>query len=168
RGADLITSEDERYQVAEINLVAGKRAKASTAYASALQYFIVGEALLTNDCWERHHDLIFRLELHRAECEFLTGEVTTTAERLEMLRSRALNAVELAMATCLGIDVYLTLGQIDRAATIFLHYLHHLDFDWPVHPTEEQVRSEYERIWSQLGSRAIEEVVDFPMMSDPA
>ncbi len=115
RGAELITSEDERFQVAELNLIAGKRAKASTAYASALQYFIAGQALLTNECWERRHDLIFQLELHRAECEFLTGELTIAAERVEMLRSRASNTVELAMATCLGIDVYMTLGQIDRA-----------------------------------------------------
>ena len=49
------------------------------------------------------------------------------------------------MATCLGIDVYMTLGQIDRAVAIGLDYLRHLGIDWPVHPTEEQVRSEYER-----------------------
>ena len=57
RGAELITSENERYQVAELNLVAGERAKASTAYASALKYFIAGAALLTNECWQRRHDL---------------------------------------------------------------------------------------------------------------
>ena len=36
RGVALITSRDEREQLAELNLIAGKRAKASTAYASAL------------------------------------------------------------------------------------------------------------------------------------
>ena len=123
RGAGLITSENERFQVAELNLVAGKRAKASTANASALKYFIAGEALLTDDCWERRHDLIFQLELHRAECEFLTGEPAIAAERVEILRSRAADTVELAMATCLGIDVYMMLGQMDRAVAIGLDYL---------------------------------------------
>jgi predicted ATPase len=37
RGARLITSQDEREQVAKLNLIAGKRAKASSAYASARQ-----------------------------------------------------------------------------------------------------------------------------------
>ena len=95
RGAGLITSENERFQVAELNLVAGKRAKASTATASALKYFIAGEALLTDAAWERRHDLIFQLELHRAECEFLTGEPAIAAERVELLRSRAADTVEL-------------------------------------------------------------------------
>ncbi len=171
RGAELITSEEERFQVAELNLAAGKRAKSSTAYGLALQFAIAGAALSTNECWERRHDLIFQLELHRAECEFLTGEPSTAAKRIEMLRSRAADAadtVTLAAATCLGIDVYMTLGQIDRAVAISLDYLHHLGIEWPVHPAEQQVRSEYERIWSQLGSHAVEEIVDFPLMSDPA
>jgi PAS domain S-box-containing protein len=168
RGAELIVSEEERFQVAALNLIAGKRAKGSSAYASALQHFVAGLALLTDVVWERDHDLIFQLELQRAECEFLTGELTAAAERLEILRSRATDTVELAMATCLGIDVDMTLGQMDRAIAIGLNYLRHVAIDWPLHPTEEQVKTEYHRIWSQLADREIEDVIDFPLMSDPA
>ena len=46
RGAALITSPTEREELAELNLTAGKRAKASTAYASALTYLVAGAALL--------------------------------------------------------------------------------------------------------------------------
>src|SRR5262249_2193743 len=74
RGAELITSRNEREQLAELNLIAAKRAKAATAYTSALKYLIAGTALLANDSWERRHELTFALELHRAECEFLTGQ----------------------------------------------------------------------------------------------
>ena len=38
RGAALIAEQEERDQLAELNLIAGKRAKASAAYASALTY----------------------------------------------------------------------------------------------------------------------------------
>ena len=85
-----------------------------------------------------------------------------------MLRSRVTDAVELATATSLGIDIYLALGQIDCGIALGRDYLRHLAIDWPLHPTEEQVQSEYQRIWSQLGSRAIEDVMDLPLMSDPA
>ncbi|HEY0799598.1 MAG TPA: ATP-binding protein, partial [Steroidobacteraceae bacterium] len=168
RGSELITSENERYEVAELNLIASKRAKAATAYASSLQYSTAGTTLLTSAVCKRRPDLIFQLEFHRAESEFLTGELSVAAERLETLRARTSNTVELAMATGLGIDVYMTIGQMDRAIAIGLDYLRHLAIDWPLHPTLEQVRSEYERIWSQLGNRQIEEVMDLPVMSDPA
>ena len=89
RGAALITQQEERDQLAELNLIAGKRAKASTAYASALTYLNAGAALLAEDCWERRHELIFALELNRAECEFLTGQLSVAEERLAALSNRA-------------------------------------------------------------------------------
>jgi predicted ATPase len=49
RGAALITTRAEREQVAELNLLAGQRARATTAYASALAYLTAGEALLPED-----------------------------------------------------------------------------------------------------------------------
>src|SRR5262249_9203802 len=49
RGAALITSHEERHQLAELNLAAGRRAKASSAYASALTYLTAGAALLPED-----------------------------------------------------------------------------------------------------------------------
>jgi PAS domain S-box-containing protein len=39
--------------------------------------------------------------------------------------------------------------------------------DWPAHPSEAVARGEYERIWSLLGDRAIESLVDMPLMRDP-
>ena len=162
----MITSQDEREQLAELNLIAGKRAKASTAYASALNYLIAGAALLADDCWERRPELIFALELHRAECEFLTGELAAAEARLTMLSSRAANAIDQATVACLRIDLYTTLDRSDRAVDVCLAYLRHLGTDWSPHPPEEQARREYERIWSLLGSRAIEELVDLPLMSD--
>jgi PAS domain S-box-containing protein len=166
RGAALITSQDEREQLAELNLIAGKRAKASTAYASALNYLIAGVALLADDCWERRPELILALELHRAECEFLTGELATAEARLTMLSSRAANAIDQATVACLRVDLYTTLDRSDRAVDVCLAYLRHLGIDWSPHPPEEQARREYERTWSLLGSRAIEELVDLPLMSD--
>ena len=81
RGAKLITLRDEREKVAELNLVAGRRAKVSAAYASALKYLVAGAVFLAEDCWERRHDLIFQLELHRAECEFLIGDLDAADAR---------------------------------------------------------------------------------------
>ena len=84
------------------------------------------------------------------------------------LSTRAANTVERATVACLRVDLYTTLDQSSRAVAVGLDYLRHLGIDWSPHPTEEEVRREYERIWSQLGSRTIEELIDLPLMSDPA
>ena len=168
RGAALTTSQEERDQIAELDLVAGKRAEVSTAYASALNYLIAGAALLADDSWERRHELTFALELHRAECEFLTGELAAAEERLTILSSRAANTVEQSTVTCLRVDLYTTLDQSDRAVDVGLDYLRYLGVEWSPHPPAEEGRREYERIWKKLGGRAIEQLIDLPLMSDPA
>jgi PAS domain S-box-containing protein len=168
RGAALITSRDEREQLAEFNLLAGQCAKATTAYASALTYLTAGAALLPEDSWERRHELTFALELHRAECEFLTGALVEAEQRLAALSIRAANTVERATVACLRVDLYTTLDQSSRAIAVGLDYLRHLGIDWSPHPTDEEVRREYERIRLQLGTRAIEELIDLPLMSDRA
>jgi predicted ATPase len=101
RGAALITAQDEREQLAELNLVAGKRAKASTAYAAAQIYLTAGCALLPEDCWEHRYALTFSLEFHLAECEFLIGALAAAENRLAMLSSRAGRLVDFAAVTCL-------------------------------------------------------------------
>nr|WP_245332694.1 AAA family ATPase [Bradyrhizobium erythrophlei] len=168
RGAALVTSRDEREQLAEFNLLAGQRAKATTAYAAAISYLAAGAALLPEDSWERRHELAFALELHRAECEFLTGALKEAEQRLAALSIRAANTVERATVACLRVDLYTTLDQSSRAIAVGLDYLRHLGIDWSPHPTEEEARREYERIWSQLGSGMIEALIDLPLMSDPA
>jgi PAS domain S-box-containing protein len=168
RGAALIFSQEEREQLAELNLIAGKRAKAASAYTSALTYLNAGAALLVADCRKRRHELIFELELHRAECEFLTGALAAAEQRLNVLSTHAANTLERASVSCLRVDLYTTLDQDSRAIAVGLDYLRHLGIDWSLHPTEEEARREYERIWSQLGSRTIEDLIELPLMSDQA
>ena len=168
RGAALVDTIDEREQIAELNLRAGKRAKTSTAYASALIYLATGRRLLAEESWQRHYHLTFELEYHQAECEFLTGDLAAAEERLSMLSRRAANLVDLAAVTCRRIAVYTTLDRPDRAVEMGLEFLRHTGVTWSPHPTDKEVEQEFERIWHQLGSRPIEALLDLPQMSDPA
>ncbi|MGX6998153.1 AAA family ATPase [Caballeronia sp. KNU42] len=166
RGAALVTLREEREQLAEFNLIAAQRAKASSAHESALTYLAAGAALLTDDCWARSHELIFTLELSRAECEFLTGRLSDAQVRLNLLSRRAANVRERADVTCLRVDLYMALDQASNAVAVGLDYLEHLGIDWSAHSAQEQAHKEYERIWSQLGDRTIDELIDLPLMTD--
>src|ERR1700677_1360301 len=65
RGATLITLQREKLQLAELNMIAGRKAKASTAHESALNYFAAGIELLGDDLWENRHDLAYQLRFER-------------------------------------------------------------------------------------------------------
>src|SRR5205085_8683561 len=76
--------------------------------------------------------------------------------------------VEGAAVACLRVDLYTTLTQYDNAVAVSINYLRHVGINWSPHPTEEDMRREYNRIWSQIGTRTIEELIDLPPMTDPA
>ncbi|CAN7602735.1 AAA family ATPase [Pararhizobium sp. LjRoot255] len=167
RGIALIASGEERERLAQLNLIAGRRAKAATAYASALTYFSTGLALLPETGWERRHELTFALELHRAECKFLTGELGEAEARFADLACRAISLPDLSTVTRLRVDLFMTLGHSDRAVRVGLDYLHRIGVNWSAHPTKEDVRQEYARMWRQLGDRPIEALLELPRMTDP-
>ncbi|HEX8109600.1 MAG TPA: AAA family ATPase, partial [Kofleriaceae bacterium] len=167
RGAARIESPAEREQLAELYLLAGTRAQASTAYASALRYFTAGAALLAEVPEVHRPELAFALDLHRAECEHLTGALDAAEPRLAELARRATSLVDLAAVTSARIALYTTLDRAALAVEATLEYLRRAGTAWSAHPTADEVRREYDRIWQQLGSRAIEDLADLPPMTDP-
>jgi predicted ATPase/signal transduction histidine kinase len=167
RGAARIVSREERERVAELSLTAARRAKAATAWALALRYTAEGRALLGEDCWDRRYELAFALELHRADCEYLTGQLTAAEERLAALARRARGLVDAAAVACSQMALFATMGRADRSVEACLEYLRRLDIRWSPRPADGDVHREYDRIWQQLGSRPIEELIDLPAMTDP-
>ena len=166
-GAALITTRKEREQVAELNLSAGKRAKSAAAYSAALQYFSKGYGLLGESGRKQRSQLAFDLELNWAECEYLTGRLASAEERLSVLSRRTGNLVDTAAVACLRMTLFTTLDRSDRAVDVGLEYLRRVGVDFSPHPTDDDVRQEYDRLWRQLGDRAIGALVDLPVTRDP-
>src|SRR5262245_36784023 len=146
RGAHLITSAQERERVAELNLLAGRRAKTSAAYASALQYLAAGRALLPEESWDRNYELLFSIECLMAECELLTADMVAAENRLSMLSQRARSARHIAIVTRLRLTLYQTMDRSDRAVEVCLEYLRHCGTHWSLHPTRDEAQREYDRI----------------------
>ncbi len=167
RGSHLITSVEDRERVADLNLIAGRRAKLSTAYDSALKYLRAGRALLTEETWECNYRLIFSIEYLMAECELLTADKGAAESRLSSLAQRATNRHDFCVATRLRLTLYTTLDRSDLAVDVFLDWLRRDGTVWSNHPTREDVMREYERIWVLLGRNAIEELVDLPLITNP-
>jgi predicted ATPase len=130
RGSDLITSAEERKRLAALNLMAGKRAKSSTAYASALSYLRAARALLTERSWDEDYELIFSVECDTAECEFLTADMVPAENRLLMLAQRDKGTHDIAAVTRLRMALYTTLALTDRAAEVGVEQLRTFGIEW--------------------------------------
>jgi PAS domain S-box-containing protein len=167
RGSHLITSTPDRERVADLNLIAGRRAKISTAYGSALKYLKAGSALLTEETWERHYELVFSIECLMAECELLTADMVAAENRMSRLAQRARSRHDFCVVTRLRLTLYTTLDRSDRSVDVFLDWLRRDGTVWSNHPGRDDVMREYERIWTLLGDRQIEDLVDLPLIANP-
>jgi predicted ATPase len=167
RGSHLITSGEERERIADLNLIAGRRAKISTAYESALKYLRAGSALLTEGTWEHNYELVFSIEYLMAECEFLTGHFDGAEQLIVELLQCAASKVDQATVYCLKIRLQTMKSENQQAVDTALTCLRGFGIDMAAHPTEAEVRVEYETFWRTLNGRPIESLVDLPLMTDP-
>jgi PAS domain S-box-containing protein len=166
-GAALLIDRDEKRQVATLDLRAGRKAKASTAYASAREYFSAGMALLDERDWSSQYELTFSLWLERAECELLSGNFENAEQLIMELLQRGTSKVDAAAAYHLKVQLHIVKGEHAQAVDSALRCLRLFGIDIPAHPTWEQVQAEYETVWRTLDGRPIESLIDLPLMTDP-
>lgn len=60
-GVRLIKSQEQKLEVARLNLKAGEIAIASSSFNSAAKYLMLGITLLPDDSWAEDYDLTIRL-----------------------------------------------------------------------------------------------------------
>ena len=155
----------ERESVAELYWPQASGAKASSAYASALAYFAAGMALLGEDSWERRYRLTLELELNRAECEIVGGELAIAEDRLARLGPTCTTLSDQAQVVCLAVLLYFTTGRSERAVEVALGFLARVALSGRA--TGEEVRAEYLKMRRLLARQPIETLIDLPAMVDP-
>jgi len=167
RGSARLVDREEKAQVAAIDLRAGRKAKASAAYASACAYLAAGTALLDERDWSSQYELMFSLWLERAKCEFLTGNFEKAEQLILELLQRAASKVDQAAVYQVKVLLHTVKSESAQAVATALTCLRLFGTDIPAHPTWEQVQAEYETVWQNLNGRHIEGLIDLPLMTDP-
>ncbi|HVH59416.1 MAG TPA: AAA family ATPase, partial [Candidatus Sulfotelmatobacter sp.] len=167
RGAAMLTDRGEKAQVATMDLHAGRKAKASAAYASACVYLAAGMAQLDEESWDSHYDLTFGLWLERAECEFLSSNFDKAEQLTADLLRRAASNVDQAAVYHLRVQLHVVKGQYPQGVDTALACLRLFGIDFSAHPTWEQVQAEYDAVCQTLNEGPIESLIDLPLMTDP-
>ncbi|HBN08954.1 MAG TPA: protein kinase, partial [Cyanobacteria bacterium UBA8530] len=164
-GASLILDSEEQQRVAELNLMAGRKALASSAYLPALAYLSAGLTILPDDVWENRYPLVFALHFEKAECEYLTGNFEETERLLFQLLAKARDDLDKATVYRLMVDFYTTTDNIGQAIERGMQCLALFGIELSVHPSREELVAAHDEVWQNLGGRSIEELLDLPLMT---
>lgn len=167
-GRALVASQAERRKLVQLDLNAGRRAKSSTAYQAALEYFKSALEVLTPDWWDSDYDLICALHLEGAECEYLAGDETEAERLLGTVLQRAHTRVDQVRAHRLRIVHYEYLSHYADAIAVGREALRLFDLSFPEMAADKARAFEREvaAIDALIGSQPIEALVDLPVLAD--
>ena len=117
------------YDLAKLNLQAGRKAKSATAYVSAKDYLNLAIQYLLPDCWQSQYMLsrdIYRL---LAEVEYLSGDFERSEEIVNLLLERSRSNLEKTDSLSLLIIQLTMQTKYDRAIETGIQALSLLGID---------------------------------------
>lgn len=167
RSLDLVHDPDERLHLAGYNLLAGRKAKSTAAYDSALQYFRYGSALLPDRCWEADYKLSYDLYLELAQAEYLSGNEKLAEKLFDTVIQKAATELERAGIYSIKILLYASSGKYDEAVNTGILALGRLGMKIPAHPAKaDYIKEMITYIWN-MRNKKIEDLVNLPELTDP-
>lgn len=167
-GRELITSTDERRELAGLNLEAGRTAMRSAAYDSALGFLRAGREMAGPSGWDDDHDLMLALTGAMQHCAYLTAAYDEADALADTILSRARTAIERAELLSTRTRQFATMGRMRDSIDAALAGLAELGIVVPPEPTAADVAAERARLEERLAGRPVASLLDAPEISDPA
>ncbi|MEH2171389.1 ATP-binding sensor histidine kinase [Nostoc sp.] len=164
--AEFITHQAKRNELAEMNLIAGRKALVSTAYLSALKYLTTGIELLADDSWEIKYELTLALYEIATEAAYLAGDFEQMEKLAEVVLVRAKTLLEKVKVYEVKIQAYGAQGQALEAVNLALGFLKLLGVDFPCNPQQSDIEIALVETASHLSGRNIEDLINLPQMTD--
>jgi PAS domain S-box-containing protein len=113
-GIDLDNDQSWKHKLAQLNLMAGEKAKKSNAHATAIKHLNLGIELLSAGSWETNYELTFALYRECAECEYLNGNFQASQQLLDIAFQHT--SIKLDQAKLYSILMNLCMTQGDNFA----------------------------------------------------
>ncbi len=165
-GVELITQPELREMLARLNLTAGLKAKAATAYSAAVEYLGAGRELLAADCWQSQYELTLALYESAAEAAYLNGEFEEMEGLVFVVLERARTLLDKANTYQISIQAKIARNQLLSAVETALKVLKLLGVTFPESPDFSELQKALEETKSNLGCSPIEELIELGEMTD--
>ncbi|BAY08541.1 trifunctional serine/threonine-protein kinase/ATP-binding protein/sensor histidine kinase [Calothrix sp. NIES-2098] len=165
-GTSLITEQKERDELAELNLIACRKAKSATAYQAAREYATTGLSLLEKNPWQRQYEISLEFHDLAAELAWLGGDFVAMEQFIETVIKQTHSLLEQINVYRIRIHSNVSRNQLHTAITIGQQVLQQLGITFPQTPTKNDIQQEIADIEQLIGDREIADCVRLPTMTD--
>jgi len=164
---NLVEEVSERMALAELNLAAGRRARASLAYGAARTYLAAAVQALGPDGIESRRDLALPLFRELTEAEYLVGNHARAEELATATIALAPTAIEQADVYAMVVSQYTMRAKYEDAVATARKGLALLGVDLPEDGWEPAMFAELGLVNESMQGRDVSALLDRPEMADP-
>jgi len=165
-GVEFITGEAEKEELVKLNLMAGKRALAATAYDAAVRYLNVGLQLLATDSWDTQYELTRDIFVETTAAEYLNTNFERAKQLSDVVLERAKTLLEKIPVYEKRIQFYIAQNQMQAAIDTALPVLKMLGVRLPKKPSKLNVLVGLIYTKLNLTGKPIEELANLREMRD--
>ncbi|OIP67621.1 MAG: hypothetical protein AUK43_18870 [Oscillatoriales cyanobacterium CG2_30_40_61] len=166
-GVGLIKDQKERHQLALFNLIAGRKAKITTAYPTAVGHLAIGRGLLTAKSWETDYQLTLELYTEATEVAALSQDFESLNDWGKIILQQAKTLSDKVRIYELLIQGYRSQHQDQNAVNLALDVCQQLGMSLGDNSSLESWQELKQNFINYLGERSPFELLDLPELSDP-
>ncbi|MGE5658821.1 MAG: AAA family ATPase [Actinomycetota bacterium] len=166
-GIALMTDQVERDELAQLNLIACRKARAGTAYQAAQEYATIGLNLLGSEAWERQYTITLQLHKIVADSAALTSDFDAMYQSIDAVIEHSKTFLEQVEVYLIKIQALTTQNKFLEAIFCGQLILEKLGITFPHCITPVELQQETEEVKALLADRPIEKLLYLPIMVDP-
>ncbi|MBU7583578.1 MAG: AAA family ATPase [Nostoc sp. TH1S01] len=163
-GIEQFREPQERHQLSRLNFIAGKKAKASTAYNAALAYLKISIDLLPTNPWQSDYDFTLSLYNEATEASYLSGELDLMENFAQEVLQQAKAIIDTAKVYEVKIESYTIQSKFLAAIDTAMQFLRPIGIEFPPEPTDEDFFLGLQEIQALLSDKTVAELADLPEM----
>ncbi|MEH2296427.1 trifunctional serine/threonine-protein kinase/ATP-binding protein/sensor histidine kinase [Nostoc sp.] len=165
-GAELINTQSEQNELLKLNLLAGRKAKASAAYEAAMGYFLIGIKLLAADSWQTNYDLSLALFESAAEAAVVCGDFTQMNRCVEEVLENTQVLLDKVKVYEIQIQGFSMQNKFLAAIATGLEVLQALGINFPSPLNHSELSKVLQQTADHLAGRKVEDLINLPEMRE--
>ncbi|MBF0396918.1 MAG: AAA family ATPase, partial [Desulfobacterales bacterium] len=166
-GHSLIQNYEEKINLANLNLIAAKKAKMSAAFEQEYSYLKVGIALLDENSWNNQYELTASLYTEIAEASYINTDFDESDKYVEIALNNIKSLGDKIPIYEVKISSNIARNNRLEATKIGLEILKKFGIKAPLYPNMVQVLFGVVNIKIALFKKNIKELINLPIINDP-
>ncbi len=167
KGMPLITNEVEQKELVYLNLKAGKKAKAASAYQAAAQHFQRGIDLLGLSSWQKDYELTLELHTEAIEVAYLNTDFKQLKELAQIVQNQTKTLLDSIRVYEVEIQAYTAQHQPMQAVDLGLEVLRSLGLNFPQKPEPKDIQNSLKELEINLAKHSMDDLLNLVVMINP-